>query len=67
MFSFGTQEENCRKIIQDISIYYEQCSSYCGSNDCPAIKPYYKDPLLTKCISSCPVGYTESGNYCVQS
>ena len=39
-FAFGTQGENCRKIIQDISVYYEKCLPYCQSNDCPSIEPF---------------------------
>ncbi len=62
---FGTQGETCRKIIQDISIYYEKCQSYCGSNDCPDVEPYYKHPTLNKCVSLCPPGYTESANDCI--
>jgi len=64
---FGTRTETCRKIIQDISLYYEKCSSFCGSNDCPATTPYYRDPdtVTAKCVSDCPHGYTESGNNCV--
>lgn len=73
-FSFGTQGENCRKIVQDISVYYEKCLPYCNSNDCPSIEPYYKqlgvdscvnncspnfaDPLDFMCVAVCPNGYT---------
>jgi len=64
-FDFGTQGETCRKQIQDISIYFERCQTYCESNDCPDAEPYYKDPINTKCLSSCPNGYSESGQNCI--
>lgn len=57
-FKFGTQTEMCRKQIQDISLYSEKCSSFCLTNDCPDLTPYYKDPVLAKCIDDCPDGYT---------
>lgn len=62
---FGSQSETCRKIVQDISIYYEKCESFCGSNICPNIEPYYKHPSLPECVSNCPFGYTESGSNCI--
>jgi hypothetical protein len=61
---FGTQGETCRKMVQDISIFYEKCSSFCMSNECPPTEPYFKDPVLLKCVNSCPAGYVESGNGC---
>ena len=64
-FSFGTQADTCSKLIQDISIYYEKCHSYCGSNDCPNIEPYYRHPVNLQCISDCPEGFNEAvGNTC---
>lgn len=58
MIEFGTQSETCRKIIQDISLFYEKCASFCGSNDCPANTPYYRHPVDAKCVLDCPDGYT---------
>jgi len=52
-FAFGTQGENCRKIIQDISVYYEKCLPYCQSNDCPSIEPYYKQLNIASCVNNC--------------
>ncbi len=51
--SFGTQGEVCHKILQDISVFYEACSSFCGSNICSAIQPYYKKSSLYECIDDC--------------
>lgn len=62
---FGTASESCRKIVQDISIYYERCPTHCTSNDCPDTSPYQKHPSLGKCVNDCPDGYTEDGNNCV--
>jgi hypothetical protein len=45
-------------------LFYEKCSSFCGSNICPTA-PYFKHPSLNKCVDDCPDGYTESGNNCV--
>jgi len=61
---FGTHSDTCRKIVQDISLFYEKCSSFCGSNICPTA-PYFKHPSLNECVADCPNGYTESGNNCV--
>ena len=61
---FGTQTETCRKIVQDISLFFEECSSFCLSNDCPASLPYFKHPVSDICVSDCPFGYTESGDLC---
>ncbi len=63
-------------MIQDISIYFEKCPVYCGSNNCPDTGPYYKNGALAqcvnncnptyadipnlKCVSDCPHGFTES-------
>jgi hypothetical protein len=63
--AFGTQGETCRKIVQDLAIYYEECKSYCLSNDCPASGSYFKHPVDARCVSDCPDGYTEDGNNCV--
>jgi len=52
-------------MIQDISLFYEKCSSICGSNDCPT-EPYYKHPTQSICVSDCPDGYTESGAGCAK-
>ncbi len=41
-FQFGTASQNCRKIIQDISVYFEKCQTFCGSNLCPDDLPYFK-------------------------
>lgn len=60
-FGFGTQGQDCRKMIQDITIYYEKCLSYCNSNDCPVSGTYYKHPTLDKCVSDCPDGFKEDG------
>jgi hypothetical protein len=60
---FGTQGQTCRRLLQDFSIFYEKCETYCASNDCPA-KPYFKHPSQNKCVADCPDGYTESGNLC---
>lgn len=65
--AFGTQAETCRKIVQDISLYFEKCSSFCQSNNCPATLPYFKHPTLATCVSDCPDGYTESGDLCVET
>jgi hypothetical protein len=62
---FGTQGQMCRKIVQDISIYFEECSSFCMSNDCPPSLPYFKHPVSDICVSDCPNGYTEAGDLCV--
>lgn len=67
-------------MIQDITIYYEKCLPYCGSNDCPDIMPYYKqlntlqcvsdcspyfaDTVGLQCVIDCPDGYTENINVC---
>lgn len=58
VLEFGTQGETCRKQIQDISVYFEKCQTYCGSNDCPDTEPYYKHPVDVRCLSNCPDGYT---------
>ena len=65
--AFGTQSETCRKIVQDISLYFEKCSSFCGSNDCPASVPYFKHPVHAVCVSDCPNGFTEVGDLCVET
>jgi hypothetical protein len=62
---FGTQGQNCRKILQDVSIFYENCQAYCASNDCPNTQPYFKHPTESRCVADCPDGYTESENYCL--
>jgi len=59
VLEFGTQGETCRKQIQDISVYFEKCQTYCGSNDCPDTGPYFKHPVDAKCVSVCPDGYTD--------
>lgn len=41
-FQFGTASQICRKIIQDISVYFEKCQTFCGSNLCPDDLPYFK-------------------------
>jgi len=64
---FGTQDQTCRRLLQDVSIFYEKCETYCASNDCPNSKPYFKDPLQNRCVADCPDGYTESGNICVST
>ena len=64
-FKFGTQTENCRKQLQDISLYSQKCADYCLSNNCPDLTPYYQDPFASRCIDDCPDGYTESGTTCV--
>jgi len=65
VFEFGTQGETCRKQIQDISVYFEKCQTYCGSNDCPDTEPYFKHPVDSRCVSVCPVGYIESSHNCI--
>ena len=62
---FGTQSETCRKSVQDISIYFEQCHPVCASNDCPNTEPYYKHPLESRCVSDCPDGFILNGFNCV--
>ena len=64
---FGTQGQSCRKILQDVAIYYEKCQTYCTSNDCPNTQPYFKHPTESRCVTDCPDGYTESGNLCVST
>ena len=65
--AFGTQSDTCRKIVQDISLYFEKCSSFCQSNDCPVSLPYFKHPINPVCVSDCPDGYTEVGDLCVET
>jgi hypothetical protein len=48
---FGTQDQTCRRLLQDFSIFYEKCETYCASNDCPDVKPYFKHPSQNKCIN----------------
>ena len=64
-FEFGLQSDTCRKIIQDISVYYEKCFTFCGSNLCPDDLPYYKLLGPNECVAKCPHGYKEDGNNCV--
>jgi hypothetical protein len=64
---FGTQGQTCRRLLQDFSIFYEKCETYCASNDCPDVKPYFKHPSQNKCVADCPDGYTESGTICVST
>ena len=52
-------------MVQDISIYFEKCSPFCNSNNCPNIEPYYKDPFSDLCVNDCADGYTEVGDLCV--
>ncbi len=62
---FGTQSETCRKIVQDISLYFEKCSSFCMSNDCPLSLPYFKHQTNDMCVNDCSNGFTEKGDFCV--
>lgn len=65
-FLFGTVNQNCRKMIQDVTIYYEKCQSYCGSNDCPATEPYYKHRTDLRCVNLCTPDFADiPNNVCV--
>jgi hypothetical protein len=64
---FGTASRECRRLVQDITIYALKCESYCASNDCPDVKPYFKHPSQNKCVADCPDGYTESGTICTST
>lgn len=59
IFSFGTLTETCRKMLQDISVFYYQCHDYCGSNNCPTVEPYYKHINLLQCVSNCSPAYSD--------
>ena len=63
--AFGTFGQTCRRLLQDVSLYVEECHSFCGSNLCPASPPYFKLANAAECVADCPAGYTESGNDCV--
>lgn len=53
-------------MIQDFTIYYEKCFSYCGSNDCPNLVPYYKQLNALQCVSDCSPNYIDTvGLQCV--
>lgn len=67
-FFFGIVNQNCRKMIQDVTIYYEKCNSYCGSNDCPLVEPYYKHRTDLRCVSVCTPDYADiPNNVCVNN
>jgi hypothetical protein len=63
--AFGTHGQPCRRILQDISIYYEKCSSHCLSKNCPNDLPHYKLSSGNTCVNSCPYGFVVEGNYCI--
>ena len=54
---FGVASQNCRKMVQDITLYWKKCKDFCGSNVCPASGPYYMHPNTVECVSECPSGY----------
>jgi hypothetical protein len=62
---FGVATQNCRKIVQDITLYSTTCKDFCGSNVCPSSGTYYMHPNTVECVSECPNGYKISGNLCV--
>lgn len=65
---FGNSQESCRKMVQDISVFYEACESYCGSNICPSIEPYYKHEIEQKCVRDCsPLKRDPNTHSCVSS
>jgi hypothetical protein len=61
-FEFGTQAENCRKIIQDVSVYFEKCATYCNSNICPNSEPYFKHFTNDECVADCSPNYSDDIN-----
>jgi len=46
-------------MIQDLTIYYEKCEPYCGSNDCPSTEPYYRHITNPICVSNCGTDYID--------
>ena len=53
-------------MIQDITIYYEKCLPYCGSNNCPDTVPYYKQLNSLSCVNDCSPNYADvNGLQCV--
>ncbi len=37
-----SSRSNLQKTFPRSSIFYDKCETYCGSNDCPNTKPYFK-------------------------
>jgi hypothetical protein len=59
--AFGIHGQGCRKMVQDISIYYERCPTHCGSKHCLDAGPYYTHPDIVSCVNDCPDGFNEDG------